>query len=454
MILSCDGWKRHQKEHEDAFACMPRGPMESTPDGLRTCAICGEGEPDDVHLAGHAVYACVGLPGKPLTLSRRTNMIKHLTSAHGVMPEEASSLADRWRYKANKRALSCGFCVKCFANRTDQLNHIDREHFAQGQKMDEWRLDNVIRGLLMQDGVREAWRFLIAANPGVVESGLRWEMSNAEGLQLRLEVGDEASEDLAAAAFALSSYDDAGKWDVLAGLSVPAAAGMDVGTFDSSAQSLGYMVPSSARSSGYDSTNSIYLEESVPLMPQSLNWTEWPERNSFDPTALPPRSSSLADRLGLPAGSNELSIPLDYVQHGQSPPGDTLTVIAQNNAPGNDRSHEQVENAAIDVHRHGNIGIHQVTDATPSQVEGSPQNPPSSTTSSIKDPTLPQRSDSSMLEVNDLSGPHANTVELPSSVRHQSYGHGDCEQRSLPTPPLQQGESRSGSPMDFGFDYI
>ena len=129
-------------------------------------------------------------------------MVKHLAT-HGISIDDASMLAERWRYTPNKNAFSCGFCVKLFASLTDRLNHIDHEHWSHAQVMDQWSLTNVIRGLLLQPKVTNAWQHLLASHPMLLECNFSWELPTAEGLQLRLETGEECGQDLALAAFQL-----------------------------------------------------------------------------------------------------------------------------------------------------------------------------------------------------------------------------------------------------------
>jgi hypothetical protein len=129
-------------------------------------------------------------------------MVKHLAS-HGIFNDDASALAERWRYSPNRKGFSCGFCVKLFLSLTDRLNHIDQEHWSHGQDMNQWRLTNMIRGLLLQTEVSNAWQYLLASQPALHESDFSWELPTAEGLQLRLEIGGESGQDLALAAFQL-----------------------------------------------------------------------------------------------------------------------------------------------------------------------------------------------------------------------------------------------------------
>lgn len=183
---------------------MPNGPVEYTQHGP-VCALCHKTDPDSEHLLRHRIFICVGKSGEPLKKSRKTDMVIHLAK-HRVHSKDAATLADRWRYALNKKHFSCGFCVMIFSSIMERLNHIDKEHWRHGQKMEAWELSNCIRGLLLEQEIQAAWRFLLAYHPHVVESNLKWERPLVEGLQLRLEKREETALVLAKAALQLSNY--------------------------------------------------------------------------------------------------------------------------------------------------------------------------------------------------------------------------------------------------------
>ena len=132
-------------------------------------------------------------------------MMRHL-ALHGISGAASAVLTDKWRFDLNKKAFSCGFCVTPFSSIIDRSNHIDNEHWKSGQTMSAWDLSNVIRGLLLRPEVEAAWQDLLRLNPYFVESSLSWKLPIADGLQLRLEMGEETGAILARAALELSSY--------------------------------------------------------------------------------------------------------------------------------------------------------------------------------------------------------------------------------------------------------
>lgn len=223
-IGTCDGWKRHEREHEIIYRCMPFGAVEKTAAGPE-CALCGTRSPSPSHLQEHHIHACAGTSRKPLTLSRRSNLVKHLT-LHGIFGEKASSLADRWRYGWNKQAFSCGFCVMLFPTLSDRSSHIDNEHWKHGRDMSEWSLTNVIRGLLLQPGIKEVWESYLASDTPLGEASFRWELPKAEGLQLKLELGEDSAIDLANLAYQCGDYN---YWALGQEVVSPETHQMDVG---------------------------------------------------------------------------------------------------------------------------------------------------------------------------------------------------------------------------------
>ena len=86
----------------------------------------------------------------------------------------------------------------------EQLNHIDNEHFKNGQGKSSWDISTVIKGLLHQPKVEKYWNRLLGSDPSLLESSFRWNTPAAENLQAQLETGDESGGDLALTAFGSS----------------------------------------------------------------------------------------------------------------------------------------------------------------------------------------------------------------------------------------------------------
>ena len=201
---TCEGWKRHEREHEVFYVCMPDGPVKEILLG-KMCVLCDQIDPDEDHLSRHQVSICVGKYGEPLKKSRKTDMIKHLAK-HRVHSQDAAKLAEQWRYHLKKRYFSCGLCVGIFSSIMERSNHIDNEHWTRGQDMGTWNVSNCIRGLLLEPKVQASWKTLLRSYPNVDESTLEWETPLVESLQLRLEKAQEPPFELAKAALQLSNY--------------------------------------------------------------------------------------------------------------------------------------------------------------------------------------------------------------------------------------------------------
>lgn len=197
-ITTCDGWKRHMKEHEVIFPCMPQGPVQASDLGPQ-CNLCGSLFPDQGHLDAHSVQQCIT---KGRTYTRKANLVKHLEEVHRI--QDGLALAEAWRIAFKKRYFSCGFCILLFDNINDQLNHIDIHHFRQLEDICNWDMTKVIKGLLLQSGVDMAWHGMSAK---YAESGFSWDISSNRDLQLRLELAEESPDALAAAVFNGCTYD-------------------------------------------------------------------------------------------------------------------------------------------------------------------------------------------------------------------------------------------------------
>ena len=193
-MTTCEGWKRHMKEHETIYICMPNGAIDIE----RKCVLCGIVSPDQNHLNSHNISSCME---RHRRYTRKCNLVKHL-EMHGAV--SSTKLADSWRVTLEKRYFSCGFCVALFFTRSEQLAHIDN-HFRNYEDISDWDFDKVISGLLLQPDVVSSWDSVSGNHD---KSAFSWDRSLNKDLQLRLELSDEPADALALAAFNDSTYDD------------------------------------------------------------------------------------------------------------------------------------------------------------------------------------------------------------------------------------------------------
>lgn len=197
-ITTCDGFKRHIREHEKRYYCIPLDSVINTEHGPR-CAFCHDvSNPDLRHLNRHSVPECIGRK-----FTRKKTLIKHLEKNHGV--DDGSVLAGQCEYTVNKKYFACGFCISWFSSLQEQVNHIDA-HYKSSKHIRDWDFDKVIRGLLSQPIVNEHWRSILAANPHLEESWFRWDPKLIKQLQQRLERSQEPADILFAATIDQSNY--------------------------------------------------------------------------------------------------------------------------------------------------------------------------------------------------------------------------------------------------------
>lgn len=200
IYTTCDGWKRHMKEHETVWPCMPYGPLDTAGDGL-ICALCGSMSPNESHLASHSIGDCGDNSTKLRGVSRRVNLERHLLRAHAVSDDRTRLLANSWKTTLHKKHFACGFCICIFPTIHEQLNHIDMDHFKKGQKITEWSATIVIRGLLLSPNVASWFRCILLSDPYATDRDLHWDWHIIEDLQRRLEMAEEAAETLALEAY-------------------------------------------------------------------------------------------------------------------------------------------------------------------------------------------------------------------------------------------------------------
>lgn len=205
IYTTCDGWKRHMKEHETFWPCMPHGPLEAAGAGV-ICALCCSVNPNKSHMAGHSIGKCGDRSDKLRRVSRRVNLKKHLRQSHVVSEDFARSLANKWKTTLRKKHFACGFCVCIFSTIHEQLNHIDANHFKKGRQITEWSATNVILGLLLSPRVASWFQWMLLSDPYAKDRYLHWEWHMVEDLQRRLEMAEDAAETLAFDAYKMLTF--------------------------------------------------------------------------------------------------------------------------------------------------------------------------------------------------------------------------------------------------------
>lgn len=198
------GFAKHENEHDTHYVFLPKGPVESTQWGQQ-CALCGEPDPSEEHLQYHGILKYAGLLGPPTIRSRKGNF-EELLKRHKTSNEKIKELLHKWRTVRKKKAYSCGFCITMFRTLSDRTSHIDREHYAQGKHVSDWNDTFVIKGLLLQQDVKEeCLKYFQPVDPTVVETEISWPPSVIEDLQLRLALREEAAQILAIDVFRQAS---------------------------------------------------------------------------------------------------------------------------------------------------------------------------------------------------------------------------------------------------------
>lgn len=197
-------WKKHEKEHDTTFVCMLKGPREATPHGMQ-CWFCGILDPPDDHLLTHDAQTCLQGPPNSFSSKRRQKLVNHLNKVHGVKNKsQGEAIAVKWKDTVEKQAWACGFCVVVFTTFNDRLSHIATQHFERGQTIGEWDTTKVIQGLLLQPGMRKAWKDKLTSLLTWEIEDIIWQNDANTSLQHDLEVGptdEKSAADLAEAAY-------------------------------------------------------------------------------------------------------------------------------------------------------------------------------------------------------------------------------------------------------------
>lgn len=279
------------KEHDTVWLCMPYGPLETADNGSK-CALCGSLEPDESHMARHSVGDCGNTSTKLRGVSRRTNLEKHLKS-HGVPDGSTRALADRWRTTLRKKYFACGFCICIFSTIHEQLNHIDVDHFKQGQEITQWSGTKVIRSLLLSPEVASSFQRILVSDRYALARDLHWDRNVIKDLQRRLEIAEEAAEILATEAYNLLAFN--------------LSRQNSDGPHSSVTPTVQESVPPRNSPIGYSAVSGKSPEENSELQVREL--TQAPERHGFsDECHLTAASTNFPmPNYGIPVIQRELS---------------------------------------------------------------------------------------------------------------------------------------------------
>jgi len=166
-------WQKHEKEHEYTFLC----------------ALCVT-EDSSGNLTGNEGQPFSSLNPGTYSYKRRDALVRHLSRCHGIHDvDQGRAKADTWRRNSGKKIWSCGFCCQLFVSFLERLRHIGTDHFDKYQSIKDWSMTNVVMGLLLQPGVKEAWDNVMALNHPWDSPVLEWAKADVGNLQLRLEMG-------------------------------------------------------------------------------------------------------------------------------------------------------------------------------------------------------------------------------------------------------------------------
>ncbi|KAK4652835.1 hypothetical protein QC762_512940 [Podospora pseudocomata] len=131
------------------------------------------------------VYACSTCSA---VFRRAASLWDHESDVHGIKPTD--ELPQPARYSPLRAAWGCGFCAALFRSRTDYLDHVGN-HYDEGSERVQWQHSLVIKALLQQPKVEEAWVALVAEEETAQGAKLRFMWD--EGNSGRLLDAEEAS---------------------------------------------------------------------------------------------------------------------------------------------------------------------------------------------------------------------------------------------------------------------
>ncbi|KAK4176860.1 hypothetical protein QBC36DRAFT_290127 [Triangularia setosa] len=121
------------------------------------------------------VYTCRSCSA---VFQRAASLMDHESDEHGI--ESTNEVPRPARYSPLRAAWGCGFCAALFRSRTDYLDHVGN-HYDDGLERVQWQHSLVIKALLQQPKIEEAWATLVAQEETAEGAALRfmWDPSNS-----------------------------------------------------------------------------------------------------------------------------------------------------------------------------------------------------------------------------------------------------------------------------------
>ena len=117
-------------------------------------------------------------------------MVSHLKEAHRITENSrALAIAKESLRSSGRKFWACGFCVTVFSSFSDRIKHLAKQHFEAGMMIDAWDTSKVIKGLLLQPIVDQAWEVEMGDQHGVPRPEMSWHASNTGRVQTQLEMG-------------------------------------------------------------------------------------------------------------------------------------------------------------------------------------------------------------------------------------------------------------------------
>ncbi|KAK4195303.1 hypothetical protein QBC40DRAFT_289321 [Triangularia verruculosa] len=121
------------------------------------------------------IYSCKSCSA---VFRRAISLMDHESDEHGI--ESTGEVPLAARHSPLRAAWGCGFCATLFRSRTDYLDHVG-DHYDEGLEREHWQHSLVIKALLQQPKIEEAWKALVAEEEAAEGATLRfmWDPSNS-----------------------------------------------------------------------------------------------------------------------------------------------------------------------------------------------------------------------------------------------------------------------------------
>ena len=206
QIVTCDGFKRHENDHEKYYVLLPSGLVETGSDGQLRCALCSASQPDNAHFKEEHNISDDTTRFSPGSRKWRRSDLEKRLQVMNLSAQQIRRLLKKWHRWEKKRAYSCGLCVRYFPTLSQRSVHMCKEHFSKEHDIEAWDEQKEFKGLLLKPDLHTACRREFGKDPCAPDGLITWSAQSCSILKSKIQLGTENMDKIAVEVFEKALY--------------------------------------------------------------------------------------------------------------------------------------------------------------------------------------------------------------------------------------------------------